>query len=57
MIDAGGGSFLFFHTGLTSLDYALTVFDTVSGTERTYLRENGDPTRPCGGGELLLFAK
>ena len=30
------GSFLLFYTGLTSLDYTLTVTDTVSGAVRTY---------------------
>ena len=30
------GSFLFFYTGLTSLDYTLTVTDTVTGAVRTY---------------------
>ncbi len=57
MIDAGGGSFFFFHTALTSLEYTLTVFDTVTETERTYVRQKGDPTRPCGANALLMFAK
>jgi photosystem II stability/assembly factor-like uncharacterized protein len=57
MIDAGGGSFLFFYTGLTSLDYAVTVFDEVTETERTYAKETTDPKRPCGGAELLMFGK
>ncbi len=57
MIDAGGGSFLFFYTGLTSLDYSVTVLDSVTGTERTYGRETTDPKRPCGGAKLLMFGK
>jgi photosystem II stability/assembly factor-like uncharacterized protein len=55
MLDAGGGSFLFFYTGLTTLDYAVTVVDTVTETEHTYSSEDGDPRRPCGAGELLMF--
>ena len=57
MIDAGGGSFLFFYTGLTHLDYAVTVFDTVTETERTFLSATVDPQRPCGAGNLLTFAE
>ncbi len=39
------GSFLFFYTGLTSLDYTLTVTDTVTGAVRTY----ESPGDFCGG--------
>jgi photosystem II stability/assembly factor-like uncharacterized protein len=55
MIDATGGSFLFFHTGLTHLDYTVTVFDTVTRSERTYVSADVDPRRPCGAGSLLMF--
>ena len=33
---AASGTFWLFYTGLTSLDYTLTVTDTVTGTVRTY---------------------
>lgn len=55
MIDASGGSFLFFYTGLTHLDYAVTVFDTVTQTEQTYVNEEADVRRPCGASRLLRF--
>ena len=41
--------FLLFHTGLTGLDYTLTVGDTVTGSERTF-EGTGDF---CGGAVAL----
>ena len=43
------GTFLLFHAGLTSLDYTLTVTDTVTGAVRTY----GSPGDFCGHVETL----
>ena len=56
MLNAGGGAFLFFHTGLTSVAYKLTLVDTVTGTERTYVNEPADHSRFCGGADLLVLA-
>ncbi len=43
------GSFLFFYTGLTSLDYTLTVTDTVTGAVQTF----ESPGDYCGAVESL----
>ena len=53
MIDARAiaGRFWFFHTGLTSLDYALTVTDSVTGLVETY--QSGAPF--CGGADTKTF--
>src|SRR5262249_9987904 len=51
MIDATGTpdqDFWLFQGGLTSLPYALTVLDTVTGTSKTYRNDPVDPTRVCG---------
>jgi hypothetical protein len=45
------GNFWFFHTGLTDLDYALTVTDLVTGAVRTY-ESSGDF---CAGADVLAF--
>ncbi len=53
MLDARaiGGKFWFFYTGLTSLDYTLTVTDSVTGAVRTY-----ESTTPlCGGADIDAF--
>ncbi len=53
MIDASeiAGNFWFFHTGLTNLDYTLTVSDSVTGAVRTY-----DSAAPfCGGADTRAF--
>lgn len=55
MLDAGGGSFLFFQTGLTHLDYDVTVLDTVTQTQNTYVSRDADARRPCGAARLLTF--
>jgi hypothetical protein len=44
-----GGSFLLFHTGLTSLDYTLSVRDEITGTVRTYT----GPGNFCGSVEAF----
>ena len=46
------GSYLFFYTGLTSLDYTLTMTDTVTGTVRTY----ESPGDYCGAVHADTFA-
>ena len=45
------GDFWFFHTGLTSLDYTLTVTDSVTGAVRTY-EGAGDF---CGAADVRAF--
>lgn len=45
------GDFWFFHTGLTGLDYTLTVTDSVSGAVRIY-EGRGDF---CGGADVHAF--
>ncbi len=53
MVDARSftGKFWFFHTGLTSLDYTLTVTDSETGAVRTY--ESPGPF--CGGADTSAF--
>jgi hypothetical protein len=46
------GSFWFFHTGLTSLEYTLTVTDTDTGAVRTYAKASGST---CGGADTGAF--
>ncbi len=46
------GNFWFFHTGLTSLDYTLTVTDSVTGEVQTY--ESATPF--CGGADTHAFS-
>jgi photosystem II stability/assembly factor-like uncharacterized protein len=54
MVDARSftGKFWFFHTGLTSLDYTLTVTDSVTGAVRTY----ESATSFCGAADTNAFA-
>jgi photosystem II stability/assembly factor-like uncharacterized protein len=52
MIDATGTpdhDFWLFQGGLTSLPYALTVLDTVTGASKTYHHDLIDPALVCGG--------
>jgi len=53
MTDARGlsGTFWLFYTGLTSLDYTLTVTDSVTGILRSY--KSGTPF--CGGADTRAF--
>jgi photosystem II stability/assembly factor-like uncharacterized protein len=53
MIDARAieGNFWFFYTGLTSLDYTLTVTDSVTGATRVYV----GTTPFCGGADTHAF--
>jgi photosystem II stability/assembly factor-like uncharacterized protein len=58
MVDATpqtGGYFGVFHTGLTDLEYTLTVTDTVTGAVRTYTGGATDGTRLCGQVDTTAF--
>lgn len=58
MVDATaqpGGYFWVFHTGLTDLDYTLTVTDVATGAVRTYLGGASDGTRLCGQADTTSF--
>jgi photosystem II stability/assembly factor-like uncharacterized protein len=50
-----GGYFWVFHTGLTDLDYTLTVTDQVTGAVRTYSGGATDGTRLCGSADTMAF--
>ncbi len=50
-----GGSFWLFHTGLTDLQYTLTVVDLVTGATRTYQNDRSDPSRHCGAADTAAF--
>ena len=58
MVDATaqpGGYFWAFHTGLTDLDYTLTVTDVATGAVRTYSGGATDGTRLCGETDTTAF--
>lgn len=57
MLDARalGGFFWTFHTGLTDLQYTMTVTDTLSGATRVYRNDRSDPVRLCGGADTAAF--
>jgi photosystem II stability/assembly factor-like uncharacterized protein len=50
-----GGSFWVFHTGLTDLEYTLTVTDTQTGSVKTYRRVAADGARLCGAADTRAF--
>jgi hypothetical protein len=50
-----GGYFWVFHTGLTDLDYTLTVTDQVTRAVRTYSGGARDGTRLCGSADTMAF--
>jgi photosystem II stability/assembly factor-like uncharacterized protein len=50
-----GGYFWVFHTGLTDLDYTLTVTDRVTGAARTYSGSARDGGRLCGSADTRAF--
>jgi hypothetical protein len=50
-----GGFFWVFHTGLTDLQYSMTVVDTVTGTVKVYQNDRSDPSRLCGGADTAAF--
>jgi hypothetical protein len=47
--------FWLFHTGLTDLQYTLTVFDTVTGSFKQYQNDRSDPSKLCGGADTQFF--
>ncbi len=49
------GSFGLHHTGLTDLEYVLTVTDSATGAVRTYKNDRSDPARLCGGADIQAF--
>lgn len=57
MADArpSGGHFWVFHTGLTDLDYVLTVRDTQTGVVKTYPGGATNGTRLCGAADTAAF--
>ncbi len=58
MLDATalpGGYFWLFHTGLTDLEYTLTVTDSVTGEQKTYRNDRSDLSRLCGGADTRAF--
>jgi photosystem II stability/assembly factor-like uncharacterized protein len=58
MLDATalpGRYFWLFHTGLTDLEYTLTVTDQVTGEQKTYRNDRSDPSRLCGGADTQAF--
>lgn len=58
MIDATSlpeASFWVFHTGLTDLEYVLTITDAVTGAQRSYRNDRSDPSRLCGGADTAAF--
>lgn len=61
MVDAraspdAGGSFWFFHSPLTDLQYTITVTDTKAFTSRTYSSSSGGPGQLCGAVDTSAFA-
>lgn len=50
-----GGSFWFFYSPLTDVQYTLTVTDNVSGRVRTYSNTLGGPGQLCGGADTNAF--
>jgi hypothetical protein len=50
------GSFWFFHSGLTDLQYTVSVLDTVSGRQKSYMNDRSDPQKLCGGADTETFA-
>lgn len=50
-----GGFFWVFHTGLTDLQYTMTVTDMMTGALRTYRNNRSDPANLCGGADTVAF--
>ena len=63
MVDAGGlppplgDYFWVFHTGLTDLQYTLTITDSVTGAVKTYENNPSDPAKLCGGADTAAFPR
>ncbi len=58
MADAtsSSGGFWVFHTGLTDVQYTMTVTDTVTGAVKTYQNDRSNPARLCGGSDTAAFS-
>jgi len=50
-----GGSFWFFYSSLTDVQYTLTVTDQVSGRTRSYSNVASLPGQLCGGADTKAF--
>ncbi len=50
-----GGGFWLFHTGLTDLQYTLSILDTVTGRQKSYQNDRSDPQSLCGGADTTTF--
>jgi photosystem II stability/assembly factor-like uncharacterized protein len=50
-----GDGFWVFHSGLTDLEYTLSVFDTVTGQQKSYQNDRSDPEALCGGADTGTF--
>ena len=50
-----GGFFWLFHTGLTDLEYTLTVTDQTTGAQNVYRNDRSDPARLCGAADTRAF--
>jgi hypothetical protein len=50
-----GGSFWFFYSPLTDVQYTLTVTDQVTGKARSYTNTTGGPGQLCGGVDTDAF--
>jgi virginiamycin B lyase len=57
MVDARSFSCCFwvFHSGLTDLEYTLTITDNETETTRTYHNDRSDPGKLCGGADTSAF--
>ena len=57
MVDARSFSCCFwvFHSGLTDLEYTLTITDNETGSIRTYHNDRSDPSELCGGADTSAF--
>jgi photosystem II stability/assembly factor-like uncharacterized protein len=50
-----GEGFWVFHSGLTDLEYTLSVVDTVTGQQKSYQNDRSDPQALCGGADTGTF--
>jgi hypothetical protein len=54
-VPALGGTFWFFYSALTDVQYTLTVTDQMNGRTRTYSNISGGPGQLCGGADTSAF--
>jgi hypothetical protein len=57
MVDgrAVNNSFWVFHSGLTDLEYTLTITDTTNGSVHVYHNDRSDPSKLCGAADTGAF--